>query len=265
VADPCTPIDVSGHDGTRLRACAHGGHVLGWRPGGGTDRLWVSSATGCRPGVAIRGGVPVIFPQFSSTGPLPKHGFARDRAWQPVPVHAPGGLATCAFRLEDDADTREVWPHRFRLEVHAAASADALEVTLVVHHPADSSDPGGAAGAASWSFTAALHTYLRLSDAAGARLSGVPGLPPSGLGPFDLMLTGADDAIAVHDAVFGDLVLTAEGFGDRVVWNPGPDHGLPDAAPGAERRFVCVEPAVLAATPLAPGESWRGSMRLTLM
>jgi glucose-6-phosphate 1-epimerase len=35
-----------------------------------------------QPSQAVRGGVSVLFPQFASHGPLPKHGFARNMLWQ---------------------------------------------------------------------------------------------------------------------------------------------------------------------------------------
>jgi hypothetical protein len=78
----CAPETVTAADGAQLTACAHGGHVLGWTPAGGRPRLWLSPTARCGPGLAIRGGIPVIFPQFAGRGPLPKHGFARDRAWR---------------------------------------------------------------------------------------------------------------------------------------------------------------------------------------
>ena len=57
--------------------------------------------------------------------------------------------------------------------------------------------------------------------------------------------------------------MTGEGFTDRVIWNPGPGHGLADVPDGAEAGFVCVEPARLAPVLLRPGDTWSGWMRLT--
>ncbi len=58
-------------------------------------------------------------------------------------------------------------------------------------------------------------------------------------------MPGAQDPVTLEDAVLGSLVVSADGFGDRVVWNPGPGHGLADVPDGDEARFVCVETAEL--------------------
>ena len=62
----------------------HGAHLLSWVPAGGGEQLYVSPKTAYANGEAIRGGVPVIFPQFSTRGPLKRHGFARSKPWQLV-------------------------------------------------------------------------------------------------------------------------------------------------------------------------------------
>ena len=51
-------------------------------PAGGEDWLYLSPQADYSPGASIRGGVPVVFPQFSGMGPLPKHGLVRTMTWE---------------------------------------------------------------------------------------------------------------------------------------------------------------------------------------
>jgi len=267
--DLCAPQTLTGADGARLIACAHGGHVLGWTPAGGRPRLWLSPTAECGPGQAIRGGIPVIFPQFAGRGPLPKHGVARNRGWQVQPVDS-GGAAVWWATLTDDPATREIWPHQFELTLTARAVGDRLETTLDVRNTGD----------VDWTFTAALHTYLSLGDPAavvqglGGRTAednaaagrattlGRAGEALVATQTQDVAVLAASEPLTLDDPVLGPLVLTAEGFDDRVVWNPGPGHGLGDVPDGDEQQFVCIEPAVLTAVLLKPGNSWTGSQIL---
>ncbi len=264
--DPCTSQTLTGPDGAELAVCAHGGHVLGWTPAGGAPRLWLSPAAECGPGLAIRGGVPVIFPQFAGRGPLPKHGIARNRAWTEVDT----GPGTWTARLVDDEDTRAIWPHSFELTLQATAIGSRLDLELVARNT----------GSEPWSFTAALHSYFTVGDPAtvitglggraasdnadgGASLVlGSPGEALEALATRDVSIAGASDPVTLEDPELGRLVITANGFPDRVVWNPGPGHGLADVPPGAETGFVCIEPAVLEPVELMPGSVWTGSVRI---
>jgi glucose-6-phosphate 1-epimerase len=269
--DPCRPLTIGEAPRTRLTSVTHGGQVLGWVPAGsGGDRLWLSPSYACGPGRAIRGGVPVIFPQFSDRGPLPKHGVARDREWECTELGGDREPAYAVFRLSDDEATRAVWPHRFRLGLRATALPTALDIELEVANVGDDE----------FTFTAALHSYLAVGGS-GARVHGVEGLPAednaAGRAPItmpaepldalekrDVAVRGATGPVVVDDPELGRLTVGATGFADVVVWNPGPGHGLADVPDGAERGFVCVEPAMLTPLALSPGRSWRGALRLSV-
>ncbi len=61
------------------------------------------------------------------------------------------------------------------------------------------------------------------------------------------------------------LDVSAAGFPDVVVWNPGPVLGaaLGDMEPDGYRRMLCVEAAAIGqAVVLGPGRSWTGSQTL---
>ena len=75
---PCVRLrlDADNH----LLVALHGGHVLSW-VALGAEQLYLSPRSLLDGRAAIRGGVPVCFPQFNERGPLPKHGFARNLPW----------------------------------------------------------------------------------------------------------------------------------------------------------------------------------------
>ena len=266
----CETRTLAAADGAELTVCAHGGHVIGWTPADGRPRLWLSPTARCGPGQAIRGGIPVIFPQFAARGPLPKHGFARDRPWREVSA-SEGEAAVWTAALAADDATRAIWPHDFELTLTAHARGDRLDVTLQVSNT----------GADDFGFTAALHTYLALGDPE-ARLHGLNGRTaednaangaPVKLGEpgqdglraidrRDVAVLGVDEPLLLEDSVLGPVTVTAEQFRDRVMWNPGPRHGLADVPEGDEKEFVCVEPAALSSVVVHSTETWSG--RLTL-
>ena len=237
----------------------------------GKERLFTSPRAVFRPGQAIRGGIPVIFPQFGASGPGLRHGFARLLEWAPVEAAAAPDRAT--LLLSESGDSLRWWPHRFHAELEVQLLEDGLSTSLTVTN----------CGGAEFSFTAALHTYLRVSNIEQAGLLGLLGQPyidaansrRLGLqaetilrcdGEVDrVYMESGDRQLTLKDAS-GALKVRSEGFTDTVVWNPGAElaANLGDLGPGNHAHFVCVEAASVE-TPvrLPPGAAWQGKQILT--
>ena len=270
-------VVLAAADGARAAVYLHGAHVASWVPvAGEPDRLFLSAASRFAPGVPIRGGVPVCFPQFADQGPLPMHGFARTTAWQLA--HAgtlAGGAAQAVLRLPDSAATRAAWPHAFALELTVTVTRETLTLALAVTNP----------GPAPFAFTGALHTYLAVADIAATVVRGLTGAryrdkvlklddvaeTAAALAidrPLDRVYHAAPESLLVTEPQRA-LAIRAEGFPDTVIWNPGPARGPappgppPDLEPDAYRRMLCVEAAVARApVVLAPQATWRGTQTL---
>jgi glucose-6-phosphate 1-epimerase len=259
-------------DGARAEIYQHGAHLTSWIPAGGVERLYLSRKALFRPDAAIRGGVPVIFPQFAGEGPLPKHGFARGLPWQLVAVAQTGqGAASASFRLEDTDATRAIWPHAFRAELQVSIGGAALETRLSVENT----------GKSEISFTAALHTYIRVAEVGAVRLHGLNGLryrdtAQGGTasveqthelrieGEVDRIYFDAPARLELVDAL-GRMQIESDGFADAVVWNPGAQRAaaLGDLDTDGYRNFLCVEAASIGIPlRLAPGAHWSGAQRL---
>ncbi|HET6763618.1 MAG TPA: D-hexose-6-phosphate mutarotase [Longimicrobiaceae bacterium] len=258
--------------GSSAEIYLHGAHVTSWRDASGTERLFLSSASAFNADTAIRGGIPVIFPQFAGQGPLPKHGFARTAEWAVASVADEGsGPSIAVLRLEDSDATRAIWPHAFAAELRVALD-ERLSVRLTVVNTGD--EP--------IEFTAALHTYLAVDDVAAARVEGLEGvrwvdkvdhgdakveLSPRRpiAGEVDGIYLDVPGDVRVVGGSSATLRIVHDGFPDVVVWNPGPERGgaLPDLGPGDFARMLCVEPAAVGQpVRLAPGESWSGEQVL---
>lgn len=267
-----TDVSGSGEDavmlvhssGATARITRHGAHVVSWVDPSGQERLYLSARARYGPGEAIRGGIPVVFPQFA-TGPLPKHGFLRTRRWSLVANL--GDSAT--FRISDDEETRALWPHRYSAEL-SVELAEMLTVSLTIRNTGDST----------FSFTAALHNYFAVTAIQQAAVEGLSSLvyvdkvaggtrcveedPDLHIrGETDRIYISGPRQVAVSSALgSSSTVIGADGFGDWVVWNPWREltSTLVDMEPDDYLEMLCVEAARISdPVVLAPGATWSGT------
>lgn len=267
-------IELRTPDGDRATVLLHGAHVASWVPAGGAQRLYLSARRSYGHGTAIRGGVPVIFPQFNRRGPdfsVPRHGFARTRNWQAARQLAD----SVTLRLADDEQTQALWPHPFALTMTVTLAPQRLDLALGVSNT----------GARPFSFTAALHTYLEVGDIAQASVSGLEGVRfldtvdqtsgEEGEGSSAPLRFERETDLIWYDlprplrllSPAGALDIAMEGFADAVVWNPWAQKcaALPDMADDDFRRMLCIEAAAIARpVTLAAGEHWLGRQVLAV-
>jgi glucose-6-phosphate 1-epimerase len=274
-------IALRAEGGASAQVHRFGAHVTSWMPApGDEERLFLSSLSDMSGKSAIRGGIPVIFPQFSTEGPLPRHGFARTSVWAvkavvpgEVEEPAPDAPHEVTLYLDSDDATRAIWHADFRAELTVSVTGDQLSVTLSIQNT----------GNADISFTCALHTYVRVNDTANAVLSGLHGAPYrvssardalifddqesiAFTGEIDRVYVGAPKRVILREPT-REVVIDATEFPDIVVWNPGQRAAaLADMEPGGERRMVCVEAgAVQQPIVLAPERTFKGTQVLTVI
>jgi glucose-6-phosphate 1-epimerase len=259
VVEPCVfqglaALRLSAHDGSRAVVLLYGGHVVSWTNAQGVEQLYLSPLARFAPGQAIRGGIPVVFPQFGAHGPLPRHGFARVSAWTVREAFTDASTCRLIMRLEHTDATWRLWPFAFTCDLTVALQDNRLVVTLVVTNR----------GATAFGFTAALHNYLCVGAIESAQLAGLQDDVLPIATPVDRIYHDTTGTLALASQR-GVLQIHQSGFPDVVVWNPGPSRTdpAPDLDAQAYREFVCVEPAVIGRAPtLAAGQYWQGTQTL---
>ncbi|EGD76954.1 hypothetical protein PTSG_07295 [Salpingoeca rosetta] len=248
--------------------------------GGTGDVLFVSSDTVLREDKAIRGGVPIAFPQFAGEGSLPNHGFARTSRW----TVAEKGDGMIVLTLEDNPRTRAVWGHAFKLELRIEFDDAKCHSTLTVHNTGDAPiEP-----------QALLHTYYRVQNINVVYVEGLTGLTYEDkvqdfksfeLKDKHLTIKGETDKIFRSAAPQGKATFTldagsgmwrhislwaeagpGDGSGDdasatmkpvpcdAVVWNPWEDKAkaMGDFGDNEFNNMICVEPGCVRNKPTIP-------------
>jgi|WetSurSiteA1Bulk_404760.scaffolds.fasta_scaffold20962_1 glucose-6-phosphate 1-epimerase len=246
-----------------------GAHVTTWQAANGNEMLFISEKANFQPGTAIRGGVPIVFPQFSNRGPLPKHGFARTIEWT-LSQEYPG---KAVFSFESNDATLKLWPHHFKADYTISLEKDSLSLSLKIQNTDDHP----------FKFTAALHTYFRVDDIREVQIAGLNGVDyideaanssdtfkqignlfiDSEVDRIYINPPGAIDLISNH----GTVGVFADGFYDAVVWNPGTQKAsqIPDLNSTDYRHFVCIESAVITRPVTLDKQGiWKGTQKLTV-
>jgi glucose-6-phosphate 1-epimerase len=268
---PCRCLRLP--NGDSLRVALHGAQVVSW-VAGGRERLYLSPRSSFDGKAAIRGGVPICFPQFNQRGPLPKHGFARNLSWRvDVLPDLSEQAAELTLHLSSSESTTMFWPQSFEATLTLHLRPASLQMTLAVSNTGD----------ASMSFTGALHTYLAVKDIAAVQLDGLRGRPEwdaltdqhscvSGAlnfhGEFDRVYGAPAQALILNDGADRLVIEQSRSFADTVVWNPGADKcaSLSDMPADGYAHMLCVEAAqVMQPVTLEAGAQWQGWQRLSVL
>jgi len=248
--------------GAEATITLYGAHLVSWKPVPGTggapqERMFMSSLSALDGSRALRGGVPVIFPQFAERGSGMRHGFARVSTWRVLDSGEQDGAAFAVLGLNQADLAPQVaaaWPYPFELALRVSVRDAELAMTLEVRNT----------GAQSFPFAAALHTYHLVEDVEAVRIDGVQSETLAITDKLDQVFEHVPGSIAFDNGA-DKLLLQQSGFTDAVVWNPGAADAaaLVDLEDEEYRNFVCIEPALLAQQVLEAGGSWRGEYRIT--
>ncbi|QDZ24316.1 aldose 1-/glucose-6-phosphate 1 epimerase [Chloropicon primus] len=147
------------------RACIelHGAHLTSWKTANGQEQVFVSKQAVFKPPKAIRGGVPICFPQFSDFGNLKtSHGFARNTRWKLFEREGD----TVVLKLnssDDDFLDKYGCEDSFTINVRYTITNTQLFTKLMVTNT----------GCEEMVYTVALHTYFPVEDITKARVEGL--------------------------------------------------------------------------------------------
>jgi glucose-6-phosphate 1-epimerase len=290
-----TADSLQGHAGWRwslpsgdsVFVAQQGAQVLSWHAAG-AERLYLSPSSASDGHTAIRGGVPVCFPQFNQRGSLPKHGFVRNMPWRLLEGDAQASAQenTQVFELKANDATRAIWPVKFRALLTVDLQVHQLKISLRVENQ----------GEQALTFTGALHTYLAVSTIDQVSLQGQAQQPEwdavndthqtcSGLlsfnSEFDRVYDVAPHAFQpapvssephqptwrLQDASQVLQISQSNAWGQSVVWNPGAENAaqLKDMPADGFQKMLCVEAARVTTPIEVPAfQSWEAWQQFKL-
>ncbi|KAM3394889.1 putative glucose-6-phosphate 1-epimerase isoform X1 [Capsicum galapagoense] len=275
--------------GSSAEVYLYGGQVTSWKNDHREELLFVSSKAIFKPPKAIRGGIPICFPQFANRGSLESHGFARNRFWSidKDPPPFPAATSSRAFVdliLKPSEEDLKIWPHsfEFRLRVALGPAGDLMLTSRIRNTNIDGKP---------FTFTFAYHTYFSFSDISEVRVEGLETLDYlenkerfteqgdaiTFESEVDKIYLSTPTKIAILDHEkkrtfvirkdgLPDAVPTCCNFYFPVVWNPWDKKAksMTDFGDEEYKHMLCVEAAAVEKSiTLKPGEEWRGRQELS--
>ncbi|EGZ14984.1 hypothetical protein PHYSODRAFT_333263 [Phytophthora sojae] len=253
--------------GSSAEVFLFGAHVKSFRSvfDPNMDILFMSNRSHLDGVNPIRGGIPVVFPNFGSATGLPSHGFARITNWtlaSVVQATDETKPSVAKFKMAASEATRKMWPVDFELQYEVKLWSAQLETTLNVHNTFTKDID----------FHALLHNYIAVND---VRDNGVVVNDLNGVNYYDKVAkankTETRDMISITaqiDNVYSnapvkirapirgvnfDYTVQVEKKGsingaatktDVVVWNPWADRAktMEDFGPEEYLKMVAIEP-----------------------
>lgn len=264
--------------GSSAEVLLYGGQVVSWKNERREELLFMSSKAIWKPPKAVRGGIPICFPQFGNFGSLERHGLARNRMWSldssPAPLSPATNQSTVDLILKSTEDDLKIWSQRFELRLRISLSSGKLTMIPRVRNTDNKS----------FSFMFALRNYLSISDISEVRIEGLETLDyldnlmnkeryteQADAITFDgevdrvYLKTPSKIAIIDHEKK-RTFVLRKDGMPDAAVWNPWDkkSKAISDLGDEDYKSMLCVDSAAVESQiVLKPSEEWKGYQELS--
>ncbi|KAH7300117.1 hypothetical protein KP509_24G045200 [Ceratopteris richardii] len=240
----------------------------------------MSSKALFKPPKAIRGGIPVCFPQFSNLGMIEKHGFARNRPWSidpdpsPLPPYSDDKATIDLILRQSDGGEQKIWNYSFEFRLRVTLGPEG-ELGLIARVRNTDSKP--------FTFTLGFQTYFSVTDISEVRIEGLEtsdyldnlrdqqrfteqGDALTFEGEVDRVYLNTPTTIAIIDhEKKTTFVLKKDGFPDAVIWNPWDKKAkaLADFGDDEYKHTICVHPGVIEKPiTLKAGEEWKGRVKI---
>lgn len=138
-------IEATLPSGDAVTVYLHGATVTSWKASDGEEKLFLSTASPLDGSAPIRGGIPVVFPNFGSppaegqTSQLPSHGFARNSTWlfdSSTPTKD-GSAVALKFLLDTaslSSSYQKKWPYSAKLAYTVNLQQDSLNIHFSVEN-----------------------------------------------------------------------------------------------------------------------------------
>mmetsp|Transcript_382 Transcript_382/g.693 ORF Transcript_382/g.693 Transcript_382/m.693 type:complete len:290 (-) Transcript_382:349-1218(-) len=265
---------LSHPSGATAEVYIYAAHLTSWCTADGGEQLFVSTTAEYGGGKAIRGGVPVCWPQFADRGLYKKHGFCRNSDKWTVLRTSTEPFPCVVLELKDDEQTRAAFPFGGWTLTYAVTLDSPTSITTSMSVLNQGEQP--------LEFTMALHTYFRCASASSVLVKGLQGLT------FEDSTKGGERAVQEEDGlpISGEVdrvyidapsktwIIEGEravqvlkmGLPDAVVWNIGPARAAELKDLDDWTKYVCVEAAAInKPIKVAAGQSWSAGQTFTQM
>lgn len=250
-------IELILDDQNRVKIHLHGATIISWTSGNG-ENLFLSKKAIFDNKKPIRGGIPIVFPNFGAWGDnRPTHGFARIKRWQILdPVSRTNdSCVEVKLGLVDDEETRAWWDYKFELIYHVTLTKNTLKTLLTVKNTNADKD---------FDFTGLLHTYFRVDDIQNVKIYNLSGLEfkdkarNGQLGresgeyvsvseEIDRGFINSPDVQILRFSSGSEVTIEKQNFPDTEVWNPWAEKSkaMADLDDNEYKEMICVEPGFI--------------------
>jgi len=257
------------HDKFEAAFTRQGAHLIHFQAAQQPPLIYLSKTAIFSPQKAVRGGVPICWPWFSTPNAslgndLPSHGFARTSLWDiKVSSDSSQGIEI-EFTLTASADSKKQWPHDFLLTLKATLN-ERIALSLLTQNTGNND----------FNYGGALHTYLQVKAIQACEIRGLATQYTDSL--MDGQPKQATDVVTInaeldviHDTHVATIHVNDAGYSRHiemnntgndavVVWNPWINKAkqLMDMPDNDYQSMLCIESAItsLEGVKVSPGQT----------